>query len=585
MRTTFFSVLVLFCQIGSGGNALAAEALETSIDDLVQRGEQLFHQNISCKLCHGDNGEGRIGPSLLHGPTPSEIYEQLLNNPQMGVIVQELDPSDEDLVAISAYIRKLGGLPLSDGLISEFREGLKTKKLAQATQVRFAKSARDRAVEKIESFETVLSDWQRRSKSGNIGRTYASSVVATFDPGRAKFKPRKNGVYFYENLGNSANLGVLDRVKKNAASTQIVVGDAITKKVIASYEIPVELRAAVHTTVVSPDGKFVYIVGSKPSGPDVKPSLATPATLLKVDALTLQPVKQIAIGGRLHHGQVFQDRYLLLDTFARDPDGLDILLFDPETDKVIGGVRDEELGGITYTSWSDDEFIYILMEPAGYGKGSSSGMVGATNLNRGKLVAMRPFWVAKVDPDTWEVVKEYPFPGYRGDWIVLDSAKAHMYVTSGGSSKVSKIELATGRIVWTAASGIGPYGASLNVDESEIWIADKGESAGHFGRTITVLETSTGRPVDTLFSGYEVDHVLLSPNGKEMWATSNGEGRIYVFDEATRKQKKVIDMPQFGDPHGLVWVHYDSKGVSRVVRDQGGFRNGVNPSKGKPLNY
>ena len=38
-----------------------------------------------------------------------------------------------------------------------------------------------------------------------------------------------------------------------------------------------------------------------------------------------------------------------------------------------------------------------------------------------------------------------------------------------------------------------------------------------------------------------------------------------------------------GDPHGLVWAHYDEDGNARVVRDQGGFHNGVNPAEGKPL--
>jgi DNA-binding beta-propeller fold protein YncE len=100
---------------------------------------------------------------------------------------------------------------------------------------------------------------------------------------------------------------------------------------------------------------------------------------------------------------------------------------------------------------------------------------------------------------------------------------------------------------------------------------------------LTVVETATGRPLDTVFSGYMADHVLLAPNGKEMWVTSNGEGRIYVFDAATREKITTIDMPGFGDPHGLVWVKYDDDGNALVVRDQGGFHNGVNPAEGRPL--
>jgi hypothetical protein len=44
-------------------------------------------------------------------------------------------------------------------------------------------------------------------------------------------------------------------------------------------------------------------------------------------------------------------------------------------------------------------------------------------------------------------------------------------------------------------------------------------------------------------------------------------------------------MPDNGDAHGLVWVHYDENGVGRVVRDQGNFHNGVNPAMGSPLSY
>ena len=75
-------------------------------------------------------------------------------------------------------------------------------------------------------------------------------------------------------------------------------------------------------------------------------------------------IKQLTIGGRLHHGQVFRD-YMMIDYFARDPDGLAIALLDPETDQIVSGVKDVDLGGYVYTAWSDKdyEYIYALMEP------------------------------------------------------------------------------------------------------------------------------------------------------------------------------------------------------------------------------
>jgi len=167
---------------------------------------------------------------------------------------------------------------------------------------------------------------------------------------------------------------------------------------------------------------------------------------------------------------------------------------------------------------------------------------------------------------------------------VIDSAKEHIY-TVNSSSNAAKIRLSDGSVVWTTGTGIGPYGGTLNADESELWIADKGEGAHHLGRTITIIDTPEGHATHSLYGGYKVDHVLLSPNGKEMWATSNGEGRIYVYDVESKEQIKVIDMPQIGDAHGLIWVHYDENGEPRTVRDQGNFHAGVNPYRGRPLNY
>ncbi len=576
-------ILVIGLFLAASMTSNAAEIEE--ILSIAERGETIFQREASCNTCHGKSGEGLIGPSIQYGPTPFDIHYQLNTNPQMAPLRQELTPSNDDLIAGSVYIRRMTGVEPADIDLEGLRATLNSIQGYSAVPDYFL-TDRDKSIQAIESFDTVLSDWKRRSKSGNIKHTYEVREVAVFDPGEPKFSPEPGRLYFYQNVGTSG--AFRPGGGPPPESTQVVVGDAITKEVIASYELPVELRGSVHTTVMSPDGKYVYIIGARPfSRGDTKPSLTTPQSLLKIDAITLQPVVQLMIGSRLHHGQIFQDRYLLLDSFARDKDGLDIILFDPSVDQIVGGVRSEELGGLPYTAWTDDEFIYVLMEPKGYGPPAAdrtfSGYLAGMHLNQGRLTALRPFWIAKLDPRTWEVVKEYPYPGYRGDWITFDANREHMYVPAGASSNVSKINIDTGEIVWTAPTGIGPYGANLNADETEVWVADKGETTGMFGRTISVIDANTGRQMQTLFSGYQVDHILLAPNGREFWATSNGEGRIYVFDSDSHEQTHVIDMPQFGDPHGLVWVNYDEHGESTVVRDQGGFHNGIDPRAGRPL--
>ena len=545
------------------------------------RGKELYFERVSCWVCHGDNAEGRVGPTLLNGPTPMDIQEQLDSNPQMGVIVTELNPDADDLIALSAYLGELGGKPVKSEQITDWRKQLAAMEAAKGPEVEFFLTERDKKVLEIQSFDSVLGDWQRRAKTGSLKRDYKVKVLATYDKGEAIFKPEPGKLYFYQNTGNTA------RMARDAADpfdlTQVVVGDATTKEVITSREMPSEMRGSVHTTVLSPDARYVYIIGpsSRPpaAGSGMGGVLRTPATLIKVDALTLQPVKQLAVGGRTHHAQIFQDKYLLIDTFVTDPDGLNVFLFDPETDQVIGGIRSEDLGGSNYTAYTDDEYIYVLMQPGADG----GGLSGAALVANGQMTVLRPYWVAKIDPENWEVVAEYPYRGYRGDWIIIDSKSEYLYVPAAGSSNVTKVNINTGAIEWSTPTGTGPYGGTLNADETELWVSNKGEATGAYGRTISVIDTKSGRPTETVFSGYMADHVLLSPSGKEMWATSNGEGRIYVFDAATHEKIKVIDMPHRGNPHGLVWVKYDEQGNGRVVRDQGGFHNGVNPAKGMAL--
>ena len=556
------------------------------LDSLVERGRELFHADIGCWVCHSETGEGLVGPSLHFGPTPVDIFDQLESNPVMGVIVSEMNPSDDDLVAISLYIRTLADLPLESGLPQEWLAALATVKANQAEELEFAKTPRDLQVEAIETFASVQETWTRRANEGSVWSEYPSRIVATWDPGEPKFEPQPGKTYFYENVGTTSSPSVLFAGYQPPESNQIVVGDAETQEIIASYMLPLNLRAVVHTSMMSPDGRYAYIIGARPGGDiDTTTNLSTSATLLKIDALTLQPVKQLSIGGRLHHGQVFRD-YVMIDYFARDPDGLAIALLDPETDEIISGVKDIDMGGFVYTAWSDKdyEYIYALMEPAGYAPGRGTGMVSAVNMYQGRLMAARPFWVAKIDPDTWTVLQEYPIPGYRPNWLIIDTAKEYMYIVNSMSNS-TKIDVETGEVIWTNGTGIGPYGASLNSDETELWVADKGEAAHHLGRTITVMDTQSGHATETLYGAYKVDHVLLSPNGKEMWATSNGEGRIFVYDAETKELIKIIDMPGNGAAHGLIWVHYDEEGESRTVRDQGNFHGSINPADGLILDY
>ena len=79
------------------------------------------------------------------------------------------------------------------------------------------------------------------------------------------------------------------------------------------------------------------------------------------------------------------------------------------------------------------------------------------------------------------------------------------------------------------------------------------------------------------------DHVFLSPDGKEIWATSNapatvrGGARIGVLDIEKEEMTAYIQMPFGGGPHASVFVYFDEKNQARVVMDNGGPHGGFSP--------
>ncbi len=563
--------------------ALAEGEARLGYEEAVELGKELYDTTAACVACHGENATGGEGPAMnIDRIVPGMVLYNLHANAKMVGIDEFMAPvTPNKLYALSVYLGTEAGLETSEeDLDSLFAGAQSAIESAQTVSTYYMSRMYNFSRTPKEMFTDVQANWERKAETGSLKRTYDAEVVWDFEPGEPKFTPEPGKTYFYEAAGVAnfvAGPGLAN--EQMAESSQMVVGDAETFEIIDNGFLPREMRGDVHATFASPDGKYIYMNGAKTGE---KADHMSPAALVKIDALTLEPVRTIDIRGRIHHGQLFQEKYFLIDMFMSDMEGLDVFLYDPETDNIVGGVKNEDLGGDAYTAWTDNEHIYVMMAPAGE---HAAGFRLGIEFARGDFVNQPTFWISKIDPETWEVVDEFPFPGIRGDWITFDAAGDYMYVTAGASALLSKMDTKTGEVIWANVTGPGPYGSTLNADESEIWVADKGEMTGFYGRTITVFDTETGSQKATLFSAYMVDHVLLSPNGKEIWATSNGEGKILIYSTETYEQIAEIPMPFSGDPHGLVWVHYDENGESRVVRDQGNFHGGINPALGETLNY
>lgn len=336
----------------------------------------------------------------------------------------------------------------------------------------------------------------------------------------------------------------------------IVVIDAATKKVVAQSKLPDEYSVGYssHGIAVSADAKYVYL-----------PALGKRNFTLVVDARTFKIAKVYESLGRPHHINNFRTadgkEQILVTDFGWNWAGSGFYVIDPAQDnKIVGGMSRNDFSGHPYVVSNEaGKFIYATV-PA------------PTSALREHMEG----YLAKIDTTTWKVVLAVPMIDPIWPEITADGKFA--WVTLGGPSKIAKVDLSAGKVLEEISTGPGPWGARLSYDETKLYVADKGETGGYGqqGRTLTIVDTAIPIVTNVVLIGVTTDHAILSPDGKEVWTTSNADRAIYVVDTATEKVAATIKMPNDGDTHGSTFVRYekDAKGeiLGTVVSSFTGLR-------------
>ena len=384
-------------------------------------------------------------------------------------------------------------------------------------------------------------------------------VVDVLDPsGPPAYAPNDGDVYFFTN--SSTTWGATN------TRNSVVIIDAKTKKPVAVSDIDPKYAEGFgsHNLGVSADGKWVYL-----------PSLKGATNyLLILDARTLKIAKVLQstgegiepASGRPHHVGNFRSsdgRDLIMVTdFNWNFGGAGFYILDPAQDNaVVGGMTNGDLHGGPYNMVPspDGKFIYATM-PGGVGSNPGRGM---------REIESATF---KIDPKTWTVKANY-WPQGDPNWPCISRDGKTLWVTLGGPGKVVKIDTVKDEEVAEVTTGPGPYGCQLSYDETKLYVADKGEAPGYGqqARTVTVIDTRTHTVIKQIAPvGRTTDHVVLSPDGGEIWAQSNADHSIWVIDTETDEVKEVIQMPNDGDVHGGAFVRFSSAGTemkAEVVGD------------------
>ncbi len=363
----------------------------------------------------------------------------------------------------------------------------------------------------------------------------------------------------------------------------LAILDANTREAVASAHFSLEGVEAYfepHGLGVSPDGRWIYLpTGTSPGFGDVGGG-----RLLIIDAKTLKLSKVLSTPTNPHHAKTFTDangRELVLAYGFREGN---FYVFDPsDNNRIVGGVHNDQLGGRGYLGFVSPDGKYLVITvrpPAG--------------------VATHGF-VAIVSTEDWQVLKKIDVTDPDPIWVEFSADGTQAYISGGKYSVVERINMSGPIDTWTldgvsSAAAIGPYGAHLNWDETQLWMISKGEATHNRGNSLGLVNPTLMQPppymawapgpvkqVNTECLRGDHGTVHPDPNLDQLWVTCNGSFEVVVLDMFDEVVIHRIPMPNGGSTHSGAFVEYavaaDGSITGQVLSDQNGLHGSARQAK------
>ncbi len=400
--------------------------------------------------------------------------------------------------------------------------------------------------------------WSKPPIGDSWAEYFGVTVEKTLDGrGPRLVNPKPGQVYFYTNSGTAWGA--------TNTKNSVVIFDATDMKHwkhVATTNLPDEysLGYSSHGANVSADGRWIYLQSM--SNPE------RPSRLLVIDGFTLKIVKVFrssagGFGG--HHVNNFTGPdgrdYIMNVDFNWNYGGGGAWVIDPSRDnEIVGGISRRDISN-----------PYVMSGDVG-GPFMYATVPAALAAQRGTIEGT----LTKIDLTNWKVLGTAPV--MDPIWVEPTQDGKIAWVTEGDESRVAKIDLATMKVLAQIRSGPGPWGARLSCDETQLFVADKGEAAGYNqnGRTITVIDTRYNGVTDSMNTGRTTDHIILSPGCKYVVGSSNADHTLSIYDVDTHELVQVVKVPNDGDVHAGTFVRWRSNGkggvVGEVVSDITGLR-------------
>ena len=151
--------------------------------------------------------------------------------------------------------------------------------------------------------------------------------------------------------------------------------------------------------------------------------------------------------------------------------------------------------------------------------------------------------------------------------MVLSKDRNRMYVPNRGTNSVSVIEaISTGPPKWRVTAipvpGKTPEGIDLSPDGRELWTATRGDGG------VSIIDVASRKVTQTFNLGLtDANRLKLTPDGRLALIVDGGTGSLIVVDAPGRKEIKRIKLAPGDTGDGGMMVMRDSSRVYLGLRD------------------
>lgn len=367
----------------------------------------------------------------------------------------------------------------------------------------------------------------------------------------------------------------------NSAATPVqsapglAIIDAETHEAVASVQYEAEGQesyAENHGLGVSPDGKWIYTQGNHPSS-----KARGNSVLMVINARTLKIDKLIET--RVHHVRVIHNAFTNKDLVLVDGWGTFFALDPADDNRVAGAVDPADLNGSGYLGFGDPSGKWLFLSVR-TGFLESDGGVAVVNL------------------ENWEIDARINTLDGSPIWVTFTADGKWAFVSDGHESKIAKIDMSSEnpsewRVVGLANAGaIGPYGLTLNWDDTTLYAFGKGEASHNQGKTVGFTSPDLFAEPDQ-YRGWRTvqgqivsnclrqDHAIVhpDPDKNEMWISCNSSFDNVVIDMGTNTVKATIPQPNGGSSHNGSFVRYEADWTGELLSDTNGMHGSAMEEK------